>query len=38
MKDRNYFRIYANLGKEEYTEAEKEMLTKAFVAIDEEVF
>ncbi len=38
MKNRNYLRIYANLGKETYTEAEKELLVKSFVAIGEEIF
>ena len=38
MKNRNFLRIYANLGKETYTEAEKELLVKTFIAIGEEIF
>ncbi|MFK8270550.1 hypothetical protein [Capnocytophaga stomatis] len=38
MKKQNYLRIYANIGKENYSENEKETLVKTLIAIGEEIF
>ncbi|MFK8275682.1 hypothetical protein ACI76Y_08385 [Capnocytophaga cynodegmi] len=38
MKNQNYLRIYANIGKENYSENEKETLVKTLITIGEEIF